>query len=85
MFLDTKILKIKVYVVDSAIYVCVSSTLNTVQVLYDLNDYATLGLYAGSSVILALLAMLLPIETKGKSLKVSEHLSHMCLCLKTLL
>ena len=43
------------------------------QVLYDLNDYATLGLYAGSSVILALLAMLLPIETKGKSLKVSKH------------
>lgn len=46
------------------------------QVLYDLNDYATLGLYGGSSMILAVLAMLLPIETKGRSLKVSECLSH---------
>ena len=80
MFSSTKNFKIKVYiyVVERAVY-GVSSILNTVQVLYDLNDYATLGLYAGSSVVLALLAMLLPIETKGRSLKVSECLSHMCL------
>lgn len=39
------------------------------QVLLDVNDYATLSLYAGSSLALAVLAMLLPIETKGRLLK----------------
>ena len=34
------------------------------------SDYATIGLYAGSSFVLGVLALLLPIETKGKALKV---------------
>ncbi len=39
------------------------------QVLLRENDYATLSLYAGSSLGLAVLAMLLPIETKGRALQ----------------
>jgi MFS family permease len=39
------------------------------QVLLHINDYITLSLYAGSCLILAALAMLLPIETKGRTLK----------------
>lgn len=39
------------------------------QVLLHINEYVTLSLYAGSSVVLAALAMLLPIETKGRTLK----------------
>ena len=38
------------------------------QILLHANDYATLSLYAGSSLVLAILAMLLPIETKGRAL-----------------
>ena len=38
------------------------------QVLIILNDYATISLYAGSSLVLAIVAMLLPIETKGRIL-----------------
>ena len=39
------------------------------QILLHANDYATLSLYAGSSLVLAILAMLLPIETKGRALR----------------
>lgn len=39
------------------------------QVLLHINDYVTLSLYAGSSLVLAVLAMLLPIETKGRALQ----------------
>ena len=39
------------------------------QVLLHVNDYATISLYAGSSLLLAVLAMALPIETKGRALK----------------
>jgi len=39
------------------------------QVLWNTNDYVTLFLYAGSSVIFAVLALLLPIETKGRALQ----------------
>ena len=38
------------------------------QVLLSVNDYATISLYAGSSLVIAVLAMLLPIETKGRAL-----------------
>ena len=38
------------------------------QVLIILNDYATISLYAGVSLVLAIVAMLLPIETKGRIL-----------------
>ena len=38
------------------------------QVLIILSDYATISLYAGSSLVLAIVAMLLPIETKGRVL-----------------
>lgn len=39
------------------------------QVLFHASDYATISLYAGSCLVLAVVALLLPIETKGKSLK----------------
>ena len=39
------------------------------QVLVSINDYATISLYAGFSLALAIVAMLLPIETKGRSLQ----------------
>ena len=38
------------------------------QVLLRVNDYATISLYAGFSLVLAIVAMLLPIETKGRPL-----------------
>jgi hypothetical protein len=39
------------------------------QSLFPVSDYATILLYCGSAVILAVIALLLPIETKGRSLK----------------
>ena len=42
------------------------------QVLLHANDYATITLYTVSSLLLAVAAMFLPIETKGKSLKVRK-------------
>ena len=39
------------------------------QVLFHASDYATISLYAGTCFILAFMVLLLPIETKGKSLK----------------
>ena len=39
-----------------------------VQVIFETSDYVTLSLYAGSCVFFAMLAMFLPIETKGKAL-----------------
>lgn len=39
------------------------------QVLFQTSDYATIGLYAGSSLVLIAMALLLPIETKGKALR----------------
>ena len=39
------------------------------QVLFETNDYATISLYAFSSLILIVQALLLPIETKGKALR----------------
>ena len=42
----------------------------TLQVLLHANDYATISLYGGSAILLAVVAALLPIETKGRSLKV---------------
>ena len=41
------------------------------QVLLKSSDYATFALYAMSSLVLMVLALLLPIETKGRSMKVS--------------
>lgn len=38
------------------------------QVFLHVNDYATLSLYAGSCLVLAVMALLLPIETKGRAL-----------------
>lgn len=38
-------------------------------VVYEANDYVCISLYAGSCLIFAVLAMLLPIETKGRALK----------------
>ncbi len=38
-------------------------------VVYEANDYVCIGLYAGSCIIFAVMAMLLPIETKGRALK----------------
>ena len=39
------------------------------QVLLHANDYVTFSLYAFSSLVLAILALLLPIETKGRALR----------------
>lgn len=39
------------------------------QVLFETNDYATISLYAFSSFVLIIHALLLPIETKGKALR----------------
>ena len=39
------------------------------QVLIRVNDYAMISLYAGFSLVLAIVAMLLPIETKGRHLR----------------
>lgn len=39
------------------------------QILLHVNDYITFSLYAGSCLVLAVLAILLPIETKGRALK----------------
>ena len=39
------------------------------QVLFRKNDYATIGMYAGTCLVLAFVVLLLPIETKGKPLK----------------
>ncbi len=39
------------------------------QVLFRTSDYATISIYAGTCLILAFVALLLPIETKGKALK----------------
>ena len=39
------------------------------QVLFERSDYATVGIYAGSSAIVVLLSLLLPLETKGKLLR----------------
>ena len=39
------------------------------QVLFETSDYATIGVYTGSSAVIALMAILLPVETKGKLLK----------------
>lgn len=39
------------------------------QVLFETSDYATIALYAGSSLVLMVMSILLPVETKGKSLK----------------
>ena len=40
-----------------------------VQVLFYASDYATISLYAGTCLLPAFVVLLLPIETKGKSLK----------------
>ena len=39
------------------------------QVLFEVNDYATFSLYAGSCIVFTVLAILLPIETKGRTLR----------------
>lgn len=39
------------------------------QVLFETSDYATLGVYTGSGAVVAVLSLLLPLETKGKQLK----------------
>jgi len=38
--------------------------------LLGVSDYATFALYAIASLVLAMLSLLLPIETKGRSMKV---------------
>lgn len=48
------------------------------QTLYHVHDIVTILLYVGSCIVLAVLALLLPIETKGRSLKVCCYLSCQC-------
>ena len=42
--------------------------------LYPVSSYASLSLYIGTCLILAVFSILLPIETKGRSLKVYTDL-----------
>lgn len=44
-----------------------------IQVLLHVSDYATIGIYSISAFIVAILALILPIETKGRSLTVSAE------------
>lgn len=39
------------------------------QVLFNVSDYAVLAIYAGSCLLLAVLVLLLPVETKGRALR----------------
>ena len=41
------------------------------QVLLHVSDYATIAIYSISALLVAILALILPIETKGRSLTVS--------------
>lgn len=45
------------------------STPYLAQVLFQASDYATIGLYAGLGLVIAVLSLLLPLETKGRLLK----------------
>lgn len=45
------------------------STPYVAQVLFTTSDYATIGLYASSCLVLIAMALLLPVETKGKALR----------------
>ena len=49
-------------------YLCISFF----QVLLKSSDYATFGLYAMSCLVMMVLALLLPIETKGRSMMVRD-------------
>ena len=48
----------------------------SLQVLLRASDYATFALYASSCLLLTMLDLLLPIETKGRSMKVRIAASH---------
>ena len=41
------------------------------QVLLHVSDYATIAIYSISALLVAIIALILPIETKGRSLTVS--------------
>ena len=45
------------------------STPYVAQVLFETSDYAAISVYAGSALVLVFLSLLLPLETKGKSLE----------------
>ena len=49
-------------------YLCISFF----QVLLKSSDYATFALYAMSCLVMMVLALLLPIETKGRSMMVRD-------------
>ena len=50
-----------------------------VKALFNFNYNAGVGLYAGLSLLSTVAALLLPIETKGKPLKVCYHSSFFCI------
>ena len=45
--------------------------MHTMQVLLHVSDYATIAIYSISALVVTILALILPIETKGRSLTVS--------------
>lgn len=45
------------------------------QVLLHVSDYATIAIYSVSALVVAILALILPIETKGRSLTVSASIN----------
>lgn len=59
---------IVLYDIHLSIHTCIYHFL--LQVLFHINDIAALLLYAVSCLIMAVVSLILPIETKGKSLKV---------------
>ena len=65
----TKVRGIGLSVVYSVARVGAISTPYVAQVLFRVSDYATISLYAGSSLLLIVLSLLLPFETKGKDLR----------------
>ena len=49
-----------------------------IQVLLHVSDYATIGIYSISAFLVAILALILPIETKGRSMTVSAENESEC-------
>ena len=62
------------YIVILCMYIITSlHALYKMQVLLHVSDYATIAIYSVSALLVAILALILPIETKGRSLTVSAR------------
>ena len=61
-----------------ALLECFTIVFYTQQTLLAYNSYAAIGTLIGISVLSALAALLLPIETKGRPMKVTFLIAHYC-------